>query len=377
MKHSEIIRTTLLKLAHIRKNPPDVQAFVGFDGYIDRIQKLVKRRINSGVDYFSDMSGFAEKVHQAAGKSAQIEVITSKTKLGGNAPIMANALAGIGIKNHCAGTFGEQGIDPLFMGVHSHCNLIPLGAPAVTHALEFGDGKLMLSELDSFQKLDWPYLKKKIPPEKLSQMLAGCGLIGLVDWSNLPHSSDIWQGICAEVLPHLPPADRLYFFDLTDLSKKPDIEIMEVLEIIGDYTKFGEVVLSLNEKETHQLFQALCRIHGGPENHSGRLGDEGAFIFEKTQLHGLLIHPVDRCLFFTEDLQIELAGKVVSNPVISTGGGDNLNAGFCLGKLSAFSPEECVVLGMATSAAYVSSGKSPDLSGLESFLNGWLEDYPG
>jgi sugar/nucleoside kinase (ribokinase family) len=51
-----------------------------------------------------------------------------------------------------------------------------------------------------------------------------------------------------------------------------------------------------------------------------------------------------------------------------TGGGDNLNAGFCLGLLNNLSIEECMLAGMATSGAYVQNGFSPSMDDLIEYL---------
>ncbi|NJO01528.1 MAG: hypothetical protein HC880_07420 [Bacteroidia bacterium] len=67
----------------------------------------------------------------------------------------------------------------------------------------------------------------------------------------------------------------------------------------------------------------------------------------------------------------ELPGRVVAKPRISTGGGDNLNAGFCFGQLLGFSLPESLLLGMATSGAYVASGESPDIPALVAYLWQW------
>jgi sugar/nucleoside kinase (ribokinase family) len=82
----------------------------------------------------------------------------------------------------------------------------------------------------------------------------------------------------------------------------------------------------------------------------------------------LLVHPVDRSITVSEKGTLELTGRVIEKPKILTGGGDNLNAGFCLGLINGFDIEECMMLGMATSGAYVQQGVSPTLNDLVKFL---------
>ena len=64
-------------------------------------------------------------------------------------------------------------------------------------------------------------------------------------------------------------------------------------------------------------------------------------------------------------------GPHTSNPVLTTGAGDNFNGGFCLGLLLGLSPQESLVLGTATSGYYVRAAHSPNWEQLMDFLSLW------
>lgn len=169
--------------------------FIALDGYIDKIQKVVASTNASNENqYFKSLDAFGKQIQQAAGRSTQIEIVSEVVKLGGNAPIMAQALARLGISNHCVGTFGEPLIDPVFQAMHEQVKLLSVGNSATTNALEFDDGKLMLSELSVFETIDWAYTKAKIGLDKLVDISKKADLIALVDWTNLPHATDLWRG---------------------------------------------------------------------------------------------------------------------------------------------------------------------------------------
>lgn len=91
-------------------------------------------------------------------------------------------------------------------------------------------------------------------------------------------------------------------------------------------------------------------------------------LFEKMNVHSLLIHPVDRAIVVSSKGLTEKVGRVVTHPAILTGGGDNLNAGFCFGLLNNFSDGDCALLGMAASGAYVQNGTSPTVPALIDYL---------
>ena len=54
--------------------------------------------------------------------------------------------------------------------------------------------------------------------------------------------------------------------------------------------------------------------------------------------------------------------------MISTGGGDHFNAGFCLGKLIGADNEISLQIGVATSGYYVRTAQSPNALELADFL---------
>ena len=73
---------------------PKLTAFVGLDGFVDEILHVVDKRYDATrFDRVPTIAAYASRLAAAAGKSANIELVNVMTKLGGNGPIMANALA--------------------------------------------------------------------------------------------------------------------------------------------------------------------------------------------------------------------------------------------------------------------------------------------
>ena len=64
-------------------------------------------------------------------------------------------------------------------------------------------------------------------------------------------------------------------------------------------------------------------------------------------------------------------GPYEPNPKLTTGAGDNFNAGFCFGQVLGLSTQLSLVLGTATSGYYVRNAKSPTLKDIITFLNYW------
>lgn len=365
---------TLDKLNTISTDFLSANTFVGLDGYIDFIQRVVKSQNDDGPEYYSTIKEFADHLGKAAGKSGQIELVTQETKLGGNAPIMAHALGSLGFKTTCIGNFGKQSIDRAFQDIHENVELLSVGNPAITNALEFHDGKIILSEVGPFKDLDWAYLKNEIGIDHLISNINASLLIALVDWCNLPYSTDIWKGILEEVLPEIDDKKRYIFFDIADPSRRSDEEIQDALEVIGGYNKFGKVTLGLNENETEKLYSCLNRINQTTEEESISLIEKGNYIYKNIHVRNLLIHPIDRAISINDSGISEIVGRYVKHPKISTGGGDNFNAGYCLGQLSGLDIEASMITGIANSGAYVQNGKSSSLDELKKYLTNWINE---
>lgn len=345
-----------------------MSALVGLDGYIDKIQHPVQFQKRDGNVYFPTLSEFGRKITAAANQSAQIELYTQQTKLGGNAPIMSNALAALEVPNTCLGTLGYPDIHPIFRDINSRSELISVGQAAETNALEFNDGKMILSELSTFSTLDWEAVKQKIDLHYVRDRAKNAKLIALVDWCNLPHATSIWQGILDDVISKQKLDGRHFFFDLTDPSKKSGDEVRAVLQLMRDYQAYGSVTMGLNENETHKLFGLLT------ENDDERdLLAKGQYIFETTKIDRLVVHPIDQCIVFETGKTYSIKGRLVSKPKVTTGGGDNFNAGYSLGMLYGFPTEHCMVLAMATSGWYVTYGRSPEIKDVIGYLNDWLK----
>jgi hypothetical protein len=363
------VSTLIDKLKAIRPQPDTAQAVVGFDGYVDFIQRVVKTATPGNKIFFDTLTSVSSHIATAAGKSAQLELRTLAIKMGGNAPIMSHALGCLGVGNYCLGMLGVPDVEPVFHAMHPSAQLRSLGQPASTHALEFNDGKLMLSEVSSFDDVDLDFIIRTHGEDFILDPVRHSKLVAMVDWSNLPKCTRLWSDLF-DLLRHHALTDRIFFFDLCDPAKKNPDEIRAALDVICRYADLGQVVLGLNENEARKVGEALLeRTLADRKSLPDELQEVASFIFEMLSIDLLLVHPVDRSIVVTDTLTVELMGRVVSNPKILTGGGDNLNAGFCFGLLHNFSTTECMLTGMAASGAYVQNGYSPSIQDLIEFLN--------
>ena len=347
-----------------------LKAFIGLDGFVDEILHVVDQRENAEkYQRLAKISQFAERLAAAAGQSTNIELVSQLTKLGGNGPIMANALAGFGMQVTYLGLLGYPNLHPVFADFARRAEVHSIGEPGRTDALEFEDGKIMLGKNHSLRQMNWENIKTRFGLEKFIAGVKGSHFVGFVNWTMLSGMNDIWTAILKEVCPALAGPRRKLFVDLCDPEKRTPADIARMLKLIENFEKYFAVILGLNEKEACEIGKHLGLDAG---NHSpeglSRLGLE---IQRRVPVNTLVIHPAKYALAVNESRVSVVEGPFTPRPLITTGAGDHFNAGFCLGKLLGFDDALCVLTGVTTSGYYVRTAKSPALTDLVGLLRNW------
>src|SRR5580658_2320135 len=114
-----------------------MSAFVGLDGFVDEILHVVDKRESAEVyQRLTTIDQLAARLAAAAGKSTNVELVNQITKLGGNGPIMANALAAFGLKVTYLGILGYPNLHPVFQGFAQRAEVHSIAEPGTTDALE-------------------------------------------------------------------------------------------------------------------------------------------------------------------------------------------------------------------------------------------------
>ncbi|AHF89250.1 sugar kinase, ribokinase [Opitutaceae bacterium TAV1] len=367
-----------LAAARASARPGQKNVVVGLDGFVDTIVTPVAQRTGQG-DAFTaigTITEFGQRVLSAAGKSTNIEFFPRMEKLGGNGPIMANALLAAGSALTYIGALGkDDAIHPVFADMAARSRVISLCAPAATTAVEFLDGKLMLGQMKSLDEITWAKLAEKPGEDELLRILAAADLVALVNWTMIPNMTGVFTELADRVLPKLParpsgaPA-RIFFFDLADPEKRSAHDLVDALAAIARFEQHGQVTLGLNFKEAQQVYAALgLGVSEGDDEQN--LRQTASAIRQKLALSTVVVHPRASAACATADGDFWVPGPFCEKPLITTGAGDHFNAGFTHGQLLGLSPEACLVTGVCTSGHYVRSAHSPSLADLETFLARW------
>lgn len=351
----------------------DKQALVGLDGFVDTIIHLVDTRHGPGEDFtrIDSIEAFGNRLLAAAGKSANIEMYPMMEKLGGNGPIMANALCAAGLPVTYVGALGKDAVHPVFKEFAEKTHAITVSDPGLTNALEFKDGKIMMGITNTLESLTYESIIEAMGEGAFHDTLSRSSLVALVNWTMIPNMTAIFGALTDRVLPNLPPKEggRTFFFDLADPEKRAEADLIEALHAIAKFQTFGNVTLGLNLKEGQQVNDAFQLGEGGDDPDS--IKRLAAKIRRELKIRTVIVHPTRRAACATKEGEWCVEGPYVENPKITTGAGDHFNAGFVIAQQLGLSPEACLTIGVSFSGYYVRTAKSPTLNDIDNFLRNW------
>jgi hypothetical protein len=333
---------------------------------VDTILHVVAQR-ESAESYtrMGSMAEFGGKISAAAGLSANFEMVQQMVKLGGNGPIMANALDAYGTPVTYVGLLGAPNIHPVFADFAGRAEVISLAEPGYTDAIEFDDGKLMFGKHLSLREANWENLLAHLPLEQLVKLFNDSALIALVNWTMLTGMTRIFEELLKKVMP-LVTEPRWIFFDLADPAKRTREDIAKAIDLIAKFQQHAKVILGLNLQEGRQIGEVL----GFPacEETPGAVAAHAAKIREKLGVETVVIHPASFSAAADATGTAAVSGPFIEKPKITTGAGDHFNAGFCIGRMLEAPLDVSLQIGVGTSGFYVRTAKSPTVEDMVSFL---------
>lgn len=343
------------------------KALIGLDGFVDTIIRPVDSRTDKDTyTLIPTLKDFGERIASASGMSLNIEMIRSVQKMGGNGISMAYALGRLGTDTTCLGAMGKGEIHPAFRPMQESVKLYSFAEPALTSAVEFEDGKIISSQLESLNRLDWETIVRAVGFEKLKKMFLEADLIALNNWTMIPQMDDIWEHILGEILDGSGKPDRYFIFDPADPQKRTPEDVRQAIQRIRRFTEFGTVIMSCNVREA-KAYAGILGIHEA-EDPDGSYGEQAQLLSRQIGIDGFVIHTLKDAFLGTAERIYEAEGDYTPHPVLTTGGGDNFNGGFAYGLLSGFDYENALRLGSRVSGFYVRNGHSPSRGELREYI---------
>jgi len=347
-------------------------ALVGLDGFVDKIIRPVGNRFGQGKDFdpIPTIEQFGRRILDAVGTSANIELYEDYEKLGGNGPIMADALVSAGLQVRYIGALGQP-LEDVFKAFAERTKAVSICPPGITHAVEFEDGKIMFGSMKGLDDVTLDRVLEAVGEGAFLDMVNRADLISLVNWTMIPNMTAFLEGMLTKILPNLGPKEsgRSFYFDLADPAKRSKGDLKEVLNVISRYRSHGAVTLGLNFSEARQVAGVLEA--GDAEDSPDGLKAAATRIRSALNLTCVVIHPRAGAACATRDGAWYVDGPLCKAPKISTGAGDHFNAGFAASEVIGLSPESRLAVAVATSGQYVRTGRSPSLRETARFIENW------
>ncbi|HEV8291599.1 MAG TPA: hypothetical protein VGP94_06730, partial [Tepidisphaeraceae bacterium] len=290
LTREQISSLTSRKLAEKANSLKTLKAMVGLDGFVDEIIAVVdKRHDHVKFEPVKTIDRFGAKITAAAGESSNYELVVKQRKLGGNGPIMANALASMGLEVTYVGNLGYPNLDPVFLDFAKKAKVISIAEPGHTDALEFEDGKLMLGKHETLHDVNWDNLLSRVGRDNLKKIMDGAQLIGMVNWTMLPNMSRIWAKLLDEIVPNAERHQRKLFIDLADPEKRTHGDILDALKLLTRFQDQVDVILGLNLKESLEVADVLGLP--GRSDPETAIEENARAIREKLNVSCVVIHP--------------------------------------------------------------------------------------
>lgn len=345
------------KLEQFNQYLHEKKVFIGFDGYTDLLYSVVKEENSGEKEFYRCSEEFVENLRNTAGISSEYEIVLKEKRIGGNAPIMSIGMASMGADVSCAGLFDDQ-IEKLEERIRKHLNIFSMGEPAISLALEFQDCKYMLADCRKLEAITYDNLIQTMGEDCVKDIIWGADLIAIVNWSAVSALTEMVEHIFQKGTSDCKKIPKWLYLDLSDVRAKDFNDLKKYFNVIKQVKKYMEcqVCLSVNQNEWNVLEQRY-QIRAGQKQSIMKLR-------EKIGVDEIVYHGLKEAVFCSEGVWIKTEKNVCDKPKITTGAGDNFNAGVCMAKLLELSPMEQLEMGNKAAEFYVTYGYSARLQQL-------------
>jgi hypothetical protein len=330
----------------------------GFDGFIDRVREM-QTETNAGTERIESLEAVGTRILEAAdaGASSTFGWRTTGRRAGGHVCHLSRAYDVLGYDPTLVGALGDP-VRPFFEETFGHLDHHSVGEPGLTDAVEFDDGKLLISEGGDVSGLDWNRLVEAVGVGTLSDALDGTRLFGIGYWAAVYGLPGIIDGLRECVWPSLADPPAHVIVDPADIRRISPSGVERAADATGRLSAVTDTTLSANRVETQAMVEVLC------DAATGDLVEDTRRLFRTLSVDRVVTHGVDRSCCVSADGATTVAVSPVNRPSITTSAGDHFNAGFSLGIIEGASEAAALVAGNAYARRFVDTGETPDYAEL-------------
>lgn len=347
---------TMKKYADFLQNVSG-KILLGCDGFVDETYEIVEvRRSQAEFTPMKKLKQFGELLVERANGGVGVELVPKRRCEGGFAINTGRVAACLGLKPCLPGLYGGQAIDPAYREFEQICDLVSLGDPALTIALEFGDGKVLMSDLQAVSNLSWEGFKTHFGEAKLKKMFAGVDILGLGYWSLTANFDGLFLGFMEQYETVTPP--RRMFFDFADIKKKSSESFIKSLDLIKSFNHKIPMTFSLNE---HEVLELCSRVGvRRPELTPAAIASTLTVVRQKIGFDELVVHtPEFAAASNASEGEAYALQEHQKNVIRLAGAGDSFNGGFLCASLGNLSLKERLVVANAVTAFFVTRATGP------------------
>ncbi len=330
---------------------------LGCDGFVDETYEIVEvRKSQTEFTPMKNLRQFGELLVERADGGVGLELVPKRRCEGGFGINTGRVAACLGLRPCLPGLYGRPTIDPAYHAFEDICNLVSLGDPALTIALEFGDGKVLMSNLEAVSNLSWEGFKTHFGEEELEKLFSGVDILGLGYWSLTANFDGLFQGFMEQYETLAPP--RRMFFDFADIKKKSSESFIKSLELIKSFNKKIPMTFSLNE---HEVLELCSRVGvNRPELTPAAIASTLTIVREKIGFDELVVHtPEFASASSAAEGEAHALQERQTKVIRQAGAGDSFNGGFLCASLGDLPLKERLVVANAVTAFFVTHATGP------------------
>lgn len=197
--------------------------------------------------------------------------------------------------------------------------------------------------------------------------------IAFADWAVFTGASDSWDDLLTQVIKPLNRKDLEFVFYLGNITATPVFLVDEMLDIMGDYSRYGATTFILEQEEMMKLWQGINGINR-TKSDSWPFDYEEKYrsLFNALKVHRLLVYANNGVSLYAKDQQFNLSRRVLPANIEkgSHARNDYIN-GYSMGLTLHFDIALCIALGIVFYAAKGEYKATPDRQVLLNYINTW------
>lgn len=217
----------------------------------------------------------------------------------------------------------------------------------------------------------WRDIVSQTGIEALKNLFSQSNVIPFCDWTDVHQAADLWYGLLADVIRPLARNDWEFIFYLGNPTNRHFFDVDEILDVIGSFTRSGNVTLALDEQEAWVVWSVLF---GGKDVKKFGMEDSAAkgrymALFQTLDVRSLIIYSETHATLVMQESYFEITRPLVPQDMHREHERDNFIEGYAAGLKAGMEPVHCLLIGIATAGSI--STVEPAKARIERFLAGW------